>query len=305
MDLSGYKRGWKIKKKRAVKQKQKQNVKQSVVVKINNSGGKRRAYKPREKKESSQQASVSVSYNPTAQDQSAYREIKEQLKELQREKNKAINKKEKEKSAVSENKPLEAIRERQQQEYNQVINKPHVAVPVAEVLQPKQSREISTQANIPKLTHEKAVQAIKHSHEIATQASEPARHPEFMRPMVSAYTEALKSRTPMKPTKYVSSSSESAAPVAALSRHTVSTAPARITRYPQSEPETKVAGQRGRPRKYKNEAERKAAAKEAARRYKEKQKNGGGAAAAQPEALLETDYAEALERQPVTRTEDT
>lgn len=127
-----YKKGGKVKRKKVVKkqkQKQKQVVKQSVVVKV---GGdvvkKRRAYKPREKQAQVQPTSISfmpsISYTPTMQDQSQYELLNQQIKELQKEKRQAIKEEQKPLAVEGEAKKIKEVREKQQREYIQKIEKP-------------------------------------------------------------------------------------------------------------------------------------------------------------------------------------
>jgi hypothetical protein len=128
--MEPFKKGGKVKKKKAMKQKQKQNVKQSVVVKINNGGGRRRAYAPRVHK-----PYVNV-YTPPIQDQNAYQALREQLKELQKVNNKEVVKAQAP-QVVEGTQPIQDVRERQQREYQEAVRNPEVPVPESEVLRPR------------------------------------------------------------------------------------------------------------------------------------------------------------------------
>lgn len=132
--MEAFRKGGKVKKKKVMKQKQRQNVKQSVVVKINNGGGKRRAYAPRVARPQVQPY-VNV-YTPQVTDQNAYKELRDQLKELQKEKESKIAQAQ-EAPVVGGTQPIQNVRERQQREYEQVVNNPDAPVEASEVLRPR------------------------------------------------------------------------------------------------------------------------------------------------------------------------
>ena len=121
MDLSEYKKGGKVKRKKVTKQKQKQKqtVKQTVTVKIGSDVLKKQRAarsKPQSKREASK-TSVSVSSTPTQHDETQYAALRKQLSELQ--KSKSV-------TAKEEAKQLSDVRQKQQETYTEQL-KPRMA----------------------------------------------------------------------------------------------------------------------------------------------------------------------------------
>lgn len=121
MDIEAFKRGGKVKRKKVLKQKQKQtqNVKQSVIVKIDSDALKRKPSRPRQPRV--KQTPVSISYTPTLHDQTAYTELRTELKKLQKEKEKKIKAEEKLITDANENKEINKVRQKQQEDYQQAL----------------------------------------------------------------------------------------------------------------------------------------------------------------------------------------
>lgn len=121
MDLSEYKKGGRVKRKKITKQKQKQKqtVKQTVTVKIGSDVLKKQRAarsKPQSKREASK-TSVSVSSTPTQHDETQYAALRKQLSELQ--KSKSV-------TAKEEAKQLSDVRQKQQETYTEQL-KPRMA----------------------------------------------------------------------------------------------------------------------------------------------------------------------------------
>lgn len=170
--VEGYKKGGKVKRKKVVKQKQKQkqnvkqNVKQVVNVKVGSDAVKRRrAYKPREKKEATQQP-VSISYAPSftpiQQDQGQYEELMQQIQSLKNEKQKALKEESKSIPVKEEEKGIRQVRERQQREYEKIVEKPERSIKESEVLQAKPPKKllgaISLNPTVPTTYYEEKLQ---------------------------------------------------------------------------------------------------------------------------------------------------